>query len=589
MKIGSMGIGITSHARYIFSGLFTIAACIVLVGISSGCSHWSGTSGSSKEKAGKGTPFWSATGDQMDKDRSSGKAGSADTGFAGSKWDWGDRSEILMEASKAGAKGTEVQFHDEQVLRGGLVIEEYGLQNGLTIILLQDMGSPIFSYQTWYRVGSGDETPGNTGMAHLFEHMLFRGTHQVPEGAFDRILELNGAVVNAATWLDWTQYIITMPAGPAVMPPQPPPLFSDTATISRLELAIRLEADRMANLSFTPEALEAEKDVVKNERKYRVEDDPEGLVFEYLYSNALREHPYRWPTIGYMKDISKVTMAECHDFYRRFYTPSNAAVVVTGRFDRGQVLKLINQHYGNLGSVAGVGLVSGNHSGNSYGYGSNNAASTSTGPAGGQQQQAQTPLRPIITEPPQDKERSVYITLPIASERVLVGYRIPSLDHEDYPVLEVISELLTGGDASRLQRSMVIDDELALDVATEVNAFRQLGMFEILSTVREDQDPEQIATRLYQEIEKLAAEPVSQGELNRALNRLEAAYWRELVDMEERAEQLGHFHATTGNHWMVFNLVDQYRKVTSQDIQRVSAAYLVPSQRTTVIARAREE
>jgi len=216
---------------------------------------------------------------------------------------------------------------------GRNVIRKFFLDNGLRVIVWEDRSSPVAAYHTWFGVGSAQEHPGRTGMAHLFEHLMFKETKNLKAGEFDRILETNGVNTNAATWLDWTYYRENLPA-------------------EKLELVMRLEADRMENMVLNREQVDTEREVVRNERLLRVDNDPEGLADEVLYHRHFGEHPYGHPTIGWMKDIEAITLEDCFEFHRRYYCPGNAVVVVVGDVSTADVLDLAGKYYGHMASVA---------------------------------------------------------------------------------------------------------------------------------------------------------------------------------------------------------------------------------------------
>ena len=204
--------------------------------------------------------------------------------------------------------------------RGEIRVDKYVLPNGLRVLIWEDHRVPLFAYQTWFRVGSRHEQGGRTGMAHLFEHMMFKATSNHKEGEFDRIMEQHGAQTNAATWVDWTYYREKLPAG-------------------NLDLLCGLESDRMENLVLDEGQLESEREVVINERLLRVDNDPEGLLYEKLYALAFgRSHPYGWPTIGWMDDIRAISLEDCRDFYGRYYAPNNATITLVGDVDRDEAM-----------------------------------------------------------------------------------------------------------------------------------------------------------------------------------------------------------------------------------------------------------
>ncbi len=214
---------------------------------------------------------------------------------------------------------------------GGETLHRWRLANGLTVLVLVDAIAPVATYQTWFKVGSRHERPGKTGLAHLFEHLMFNETENLPAGTFDKKLEENGAETNAATWVDWTYYYESLPA-------------------DRIKLAVKLEAERMARLVLREPQVKSEKEVVANERRYRVDDDVEGSANELLYKTAFTRHPYGWPTIGWMEDIQGFSPEDCVAFYRTYYAPNNATVVVVGDVRERDLLAAIVREYGPLPS-----------------------------------------------------------------------------------------------------------------------------------------------------------------------------------------------------------------------------------------------
>src|SRR5690242_15408956 len=217
----------------------------------------------------------------------------------------------------------------EAALGRSLIVKRWRWPSGLGLITAIDRGAPVVSYQTWFRVGSRHEQVGRTGMAHLFEHLMFNQTETLPPGEFDRVVERTGGESNAATWVDWTYYRLSLPA-------------------RDLALGVKLEAERMTRLVLEPTPVEAERDVVTNERRERVEDDVDGWLDEQLMAHAFTEHPYRWPTIGWMEDIRALSLPDIRAFYRTWYAPNNATLVCVGDFDEGAVLDLVASQFGAI-------------------------------------------------------------------------------------------------------------------------------------------------------------------------------------------------------------------------------------------------
>jgi zinc protease len=411
---------------------------------------------------------------------------------------------------------------------GGLTARKFRLGNGLKVILVRDASAPVFAYQTWFAVGSRHEREGITGIAHLFEHLMFNQTESHPPGELDRLIETAGGDTNAATWVDWTYYRDNLPR-------------------AELPLVIDLEADRMAHLVLGDTQVESEREVVANERRFRVEDDVDGFLNEELYKLAFTVHPYHWPTIGWMRDIEAISIDDCRAFYRTYYAPNNATVVIVGDVDEDEALRLIEQRYGGLG--------------------------------------AQTiPPDRAPPEPEQREERRQSWVKPTTADKLRIGYKAPPLGHPDYSVLEVVSEILFGGNSSRLHRRLVVDGEIASSVHASSAPFRDPGLYEIAVSLQRGHDAAAAEAITYEEIERLGNEPLAAHELDTAKTRLLTHFMRELRPQSGKAEALGHYETTIGDYRQLFAVADGYRAVTAADIERVTRAYLSPARRTVVVA-----
>src|SRR5262245_19937018 len=304
----------------------------------------------------------------------------------------------------------------------GLPTKHFRLENGLNLLHLRDPSAPIFAYQTWFAVGSRHEREGTTGIAHLFEHLMFNQTESHPPGELDRMIEAAGGDTNAATWVAWTYYRDNLPK-------------------EELPLVVDLEADRMAHLVLGDKQVESEREVVANERRFRVEDDVDGFLSEELYKLAFTTHPYHWPTIGWMRDIMAISIANCRDFYRTYYAPNNATVVLVGDVSEEEARARIEDKYGAIPS-------------------------------------AEIPLEHAPAEPEQTSERRAAFKKPVVGDKLRMGYKSPPLTHADYPALEMISELLFGGKSSRLERRLVLDGEIASSCGASLAPFRDPGLWE---------------------------------------------------------------------------------------------------------------
>jgi len=429
------------------------------------------------------------------------------------------------------AEGGQWTFEGTVTFGGGEVLR-YRLQNGLRVRLLVDRTAKVVSYFTWYGVGSRHEKPGKTGLAHLFEHLMFNETESLKAGEFDRKLEENGAESNAATWLDWTYYYESLPA-------------------DRLALAIQLESDRMAHLVLREPQVASEKEVVANERRFRVDDDIEGAANELLYKTAYTVHPYHWPTIGWMEDIHGFSPDDCEAFYRTYYAPNNALVVIVGDIKEKDVLSKLRAAYGGIPSSV-------------------------------------IPLEDTQPEPPQLEERRVSVRKPTPTEKLYIGYHGPALGDADHAHLTLLNEILFGGRASRLHRALVIDQEVVSDLRGWVATFRDPGLYEMHFTARPGKTAADIETILTREIERARSEGVSDDELARAKARLELATLQSMDTMSGKAEQIGFYETVLGDASASFRRLEDYRRTQAGDVLRAARRYIVDRARTVIHVLAEE-
>lgn len=420
------------------------------------------------------------------------------------------------------------QLEAEAPAGRGVTARRYRMGNGLGLIAAVDRRAPIVALQTWYRVGSRHERPGATGMAHLFEHLMFGQTEQLPPGEFDRLVERTGGESNAATWVDWTYYRLSLPA-------------------RDLALGIRLEAERMQHLVLEPAPVEAERDVVTNERRERVEDDVDGWLDEQLMAHAFTVHPYRWPTIGWMEDIRALALPDIRAFYRTWYAPNNATLVCVGDFDDERLRELIAEHYGHIPP-------------------------------------AELPRAADLVEPEQTRERVVRAGKPIATDRLLLGYKAPGQDHPDWAPLEIVSTLLAGCPSARLHRKLVIEREAASSVDAQLTPFRDPSLLRLAVTTARGHDAAEVLDVIDRELAALVEHPPSAAEVEKAKALAETDFWSALVDVDGKAEALGHYETALGDFRRLGVVADRLTEVTADDVARVARAYLSSSRRTVVIA-----
>jgi zinc protease len=423
---------------------------------------------------------------------------------------------------------TSWRLEAEAQIGRGVTARRYRLDNGLGLITAIDRRAPIVALQTWYRVGSRHERPGATGMAHLFEHLMFGGTASLPAGEFDRLVERTGGESNAATWVDWTYYRLSLPA-------------------RDLPLGIRLESGRMQHLVLEPAPVEAERDVVTNERRERVEDDVDGWLDEQLMAHAFTEHPYRWPTIGWMEDIRALPLAEIRAFYRTWYAPNNATLVCVGDVDEAAVLDLVARSYGELPPAI-------------------------------------LPAAPRIREPEQSRERVVRAPKPIATDRLLVGYKAPGQDEADWATLEIIATLLAGCPSARLYRRLVIEREAASSVDAQLTPFRDPSLLRLAVTAARGHTADEILAAIDRELTAMAEQPPRHAEVEKAKAIAETDFWTSLVDVDGKAEAIGHYETALGDFRKVNAIAERLAAVTHDDVARCVRGYLRSDRRTVVIA-----
>jgi zinc protease len=410
----------------------------------------------------------------------------------------------------------------------GLDVAEATLDNGLRVLVLEDHRSPVVSVQVWYRVGSRNELPGATGLAHFLEHMMFKGTPSHGKGEFARVIEQNGGQDNAFTSQDVTSY------------------FVNTAA-EKVDMVLALEADRMRNLLLDPREIDSERQVVMEERRTRTEDDPDGLLSEEMNSIAFKSHPYRWPVIGWMEDIQRIDPAELRAFYDRHYQPNNAILAVVGDVRADAVLDRVRQSVGAI----------------------------PRGPA---------PAPVTAVEPAQGDERRVVVKkagaqLPIVD----LSWHVPNFRSEDAPALELLSTILSEGRASRLYRKLTYERRLALASGGDYSYFSiDPNIFWLYATPLPGQTPEALEQALMAEIELVKTEPVPAEELERAKNQIEAGFiWRQ-DSVYSRASLLARFELL-GSWRLMERYVPSIRAVTAADVQRVAQRYFPADKKNVAV------
>jgi zinc protease len=405
-------------------------------------------------------------------------------------------------------------------------VEEVELDNGARVLLWHDDTIPNLAVYTFWKVGSRNEAPGITGLAHFFEHMMFNGSENFPPGEFDRTMEAAGGANNAYTSANVTVYQDWVPA-------------------SALEITLDLEADRIRALSVDPEVVESERGVVMSERRRSVEDDNHSLMWEQLMSTAYLAHPYQWPIIGWRSDIENWRQEDVEAFHRNWYAVNNALFVVCGAFDRETIVDRLNEKIGSI-------------------------------------EPREIPRGVVTVEPEQRGERRVELRKEAQLGSVLVGWHVPDTAHEDLRVIELADLILSSGESSRLYRRLVDQDQLALWAWGDTDNNFDPGLYQILVQSREGIEGEAVEQALYDEIQQMIESPVSGFELQKAKNMLVTGFYRDMATISGRANQLGGFELFHGDWRKLFDVVETYESITAEDIQRVMGTYLTPANRTVV-------
>ena len=413
----------------------------------------------------------------------------------------------------------------EQILDLERLVTET-LDNGLRVRVLEERSAPTVSLYTFFQVGSRHERPGLTGISHLFEHMMFNGAAKYGPKEFDRVLESQGGHSNAYTSTDVTAY------------------YEEFAA-EALPTVVDLESDRMRSLALTPETLEQERAVVKEERRLRSENSIFGVMEEQLGGLVFQAHPYRWPIIGWMEDIERISREDCLAWFRVYYAPGNAALYLVGDVDAQEALGLVRRAYGDIPA----------------------------GPA----------VPPVLAaEPPQRGERRAVVHYPAQAPALLTGWRAPSARDPDAPVLDVVQAVLSMGESSRLRRRLVEDLELAVSVHAGYAWRHDPGVFMIFAELAPGVGPERAERALLAEIERVANAGVDAAELRRAKRLLRSAVLHELATHGGVAHALGEAEALVGDFREAGTGLERYARVTPRDVRRAAGTWLDAARRNVV-------
>lgn len=396
-------------------------------------------------------------------------------------------------------------------------ITAYTLDNGLRLIVYQDTTAPVVSVNVLYRVGSKDEPQGKRGMAHLMEHMAYKGSKNVGPEEHSKLIDQAGGQDNAFTGDDMTGYWAQLPK-------------------EKLDLALYLFAEQMHNLVLTQEHLDSEREVVKEEWRVRLENQPVSKAFDKFRDIAFAGTPYAKGPEGYMEDLDNITLEDLQNFYQTYYAPNNAVLVVAGDVRPNEVLALAKKHFGGI-------------------------------------PKAQTPSPMPITLPPQTQMREETLEMAVQLPVIIGGYRVPGSGHADQPALEVAGLILSRGQSSRLYKKLVREQQLSVGAGGFPLVFKDVGTMLIFAFFTPDKDPTQVKEALLAEVERLATEPIDEKELQKAKNQLTAQYIFGLDSISRVALELAEAEVIYGDYKEFEKAKTKYDNITAADVQRVAQTY----------------
>jgi predicted Zn-dependent peptidase len=411
-----------------------------------------------------------------------------------------------------------------------LTLENYKLPNGLRVVLNEDHSAPLVAVNVWYHVGSKNEPRGRTGFAHLFEHMLFSGSEHVGNNEHFRYVQSVGGVLNGTTFFDRTNYFETLPS-------------------NYLALGLWLESDRMGFFlpALTQEKLDIQREVVKEERRQRYDNVPYGTAFERLLNLAYDpDYSYHWPTIGSMEDLGAASLDDIRDFFRTWYRPDNAVLTIIGDFAPDEAKRLIEQYFGDI-------------------------------PAGGA-----LPPFDLRRKPLGGERRETYAS-PIQLPRIYRLYHLPKMGDPEWIAADLLSSVLSGDKASRLEKALVLEQQIATDVAAYVLPTEATGMMLIQATAKEGVEIEAVEAALDAELARVARDGISNDELIRAKNRAEVDFAHQMENYDSRADLIGMMATYFGDPALIHRWLDPYHAATADALAGAAARYLVADNRVTSI------
>ena len=405
-----------------------------------------------------------------------------------------------------------------------VAFEEYDLDNGMHVILHQDKSAPVIITSVMYHVGAKDENPERTGFAHFFEHLLFEGTKNIQRGEWFKIVTANGGNNNANTKDDRTYYYEVFPS-------------------NNLELAIWMESERLMHPVINQIGVDTQNEVVKEEKRMRVDNQPYGNLFAEVKKGLFKVHPYRWATIGSMEHLDAATLEEFQAFNKKFYVPNNAVLVVAGDLDIAQTKAWIQKYFASIPKGALI-------------------------------------VRPHFEEQPITQTiKATYEDPNIQLPMIVAAYRTPSMKTRDARVLDMISTVLSGGKSARMYKKIVDEKKIALEVGAFSEAQEDYGVYVIYGIPMQGHTTEEVLKEADAEIVKIQTELISEKELQKLKNMYENMYVNSNASIEGVAENLASYYMLYGDVNLINTELDIYRSITREEIREVAKKYLNPNQR----------
>lgn len=395
---------------------------------------------------------------------------------------------------------------------------EYKMSNGLQVIMSPDRNAPVVAVDIWYHVGSKNEEPSRTGFAHLFEHMMFQGSAHVGKAEHMRYVEKAGGTFNGSTTWDRTNYFETLPS-------------------NELELALWLESDRMMSLDISRENLDNQREVVKEERRFRVDNRPYGTAWEKIFSLAYNTHPYHWPVVGYLEHLNAASVEDVRSFFRKYYAPNNAVLSISGDFDPLTARRLVDRYFGDIKSGPGIQLEA-------------------------------------IAEPPLRGQKREVVYDNVALPAIYILFRTPAMTSRDSDALNLAAGILSKGESSRLYRKLVYEKKIVQSVDSFQVDMEDPGVFIVNAVVSPGRKPEEAEAMIRKEIRNLAAAPPEQSELTKVKNQFSSDWVRQLSRSMGRADNLAHFHTFFGDAGVINLYLDKLLAVTDGEVREAAEKYL---------------